>query len=177
MTDLLESSAVPFSPLIGVAPLMRRAFLKQDLAPLAAVLVKRAQDNPDDANAYLDCSTVLQLSGDRAIALEVQAQAIAINPLYSLPARKAPQLRLLALMGPGDLMANTPIEFLLEDGDVDLTLLYLTLDSDWPENVPDHDVMLVAVAESDANRPLLERLFGIADQWPRPVVNLPEHIA
>ncbi|MBC7501701.1 MAG: RimK family alpha-L-glutamate ligase [Herminiimonas sp.] len=177
MTDLLESSAVPFAPLIGVAPLMRRAFLKQDLAPLAAVLVKRAQDNPDDANAYLDCSTVLQLSGEREIALEVQAQAIAINPLYSLPARRTPQLRLLVVMGPGDLMANTPIEFLLEDGDVDLTLLYLTLDTDWPENVPDHDVMLVAVAESDANRPLLERLFGIAGMWPRPVVNLPEHIA
>ena len=178
MSDLIEAAAIPYAPLIGVAPLMRRAFLKEDLAPLAAALVKRAQAHPDDANAYLDCSTVLQLSGDRDIALAVQAQAIQIQPLYNRPASTAtPGLRLLVLMGPGDLMSNTPIEFLVEDSDVALKLLYLTVDTPFPDNVPDHDVMLVAVAESDSNQPLLQSLYGIADVWPRPVVNLPERIA
>ena len=178
MSDLIEAAAIPYAPLIGVAPLMRRAFLKEDLAPLAAVLVKRAQEYPDDANAYLDCSTVLQLSGDRDIALAVQAQAIQIQPLYSRPASTAtPGLCLLVLMGAGDLMSNTPIEFLVEDSDVALELLYLTVDTPFPDNVPDHDVMLVAVAESDINQPLLQSLYGIADVWPRPVVNLPERIA
>ena len=176
MSDKFDAIAVPFAPLIGVAPLMRRAFLKEDMAPLAAALLKRAQDNPGDANACLDCSTVLQLSGERDIALAVQAQAIEINPLYSLPVA-APALRLLVLMGPGDLMANTPIEFLLEDSDVAIELLYLTMDAAWPEIVPDHDVMLVAVAESDANQPLLQLLAGVSADWPRPVVNLPERIA
>ena len=178
MPDLLKSAAVPFAPLIGVAPLMRSAFLKQDLAPLGAALLARAQANPDDANACLDCSTVLQLTGEREIALAVQAQAIDMQALYSLPAGKAgPGLRLLVIMGPGDLMANTPIEFLLEDSDVALDLLYLTLDSAWPESVPDHDVMMVALAESEANQPLLLRLADAVAHWPRPVINLPQNIA
>lgn len=178
MSDMIADAAEPFAPLIGVAPLMRRAFLKEDLAPLAAALLNRAQEHPDDANAYLDCSTVLQLSGERAIALAVQAQAIQIRQLYSLPSSTpAPGIRLLVLMGPGDLMANTPIEFLVEDSDVALELLYLTVDTPFPDNVPDHDVMMVAVAESDANQPLLESLFGIAAVWPRPALNRPERIA
>ena len=178
MSDPMHSAALPFAPLIGVAPLMRRAFLKEDLAPLGAALLARAQANPTDANAYLDCSTVLQLTGERELALAVQAQAIDMQALYSLPAKNAgPGLRLLVIMGPGDLMANTPIEFLLEESDVSLTLLYLTLDSEWPESVPDHDVMMVALAESEANQPLLSRLSGAVAGWPRPVINLPQRIA
>jgi glutathione synthase/RimK-type ligase-like ATP-grasp enzyme len=180
MQDLIASAAIPYAPLIGVAPLMRRAFMKEDLGPLGKVLLARAEQHPDDANAYLDFSTVLQLSGERGIALAVQGQAIAIRQLYSLPAKRpdsGPGLKLLVLMGPGDLMSNTPVEFLVEDSDVALDLIYLTLETDWPEQVPEHDVMLVAVAESDANKPLLARLVDFVKDWPRPVINLPEKIA
>ena len=186
MLDLIEEASLPFAPLLGVARLMRRAFLQQDLAPLGAVLLARAQANLMDANAFLDCSTVLQLSGERALGLAVQAQAIALQPLYSLPASHSaahaastaePGLRLLVIMGPGDLMANTPIEFLIEEGDVSLDLLYITLDSPLPELVPEHDVMMIGVAESDANAALLARLVDVAANWPRPVVNLPANIA
>lgn len=182
MLDLIQEASQPFAPLLGVARLMRRAFLQQDLAPLGAALLARAQANPIDANALMDCSTVLQLTGERALALALQAQAIALQPLYSLPAAQAaspcrPGLRLLVIMGPGDLMANTPIEFLIEDADVTLDLLYLTLDSPVPELVPEHDVMMVGVAESDANAALLARLVGVVAHWPRPVVNLPANIA
>jgi len=178
MLNQIEAVATPFAPLIGVAPLMRRAFLKEDLKPLGQLLLARARENPTDANAYLDCSTVLQLTGDHDIALAVQAQAIRIQPFYRLPAEAAtPGLRLLVIMGPGDLMANTPIEFLVENSDVSLELLYLTLDAHWPEVVPDHDVMMVAVAESEPNQPLLRRLAGLVAAWPRPVINLPEAIA
>ena len=89
MLELMQEASLPFAPLIGVARLMRRAFLGQDLGPLGAVLLARAQANPDDANALMDCSTVLQLTGEREIALAVQAQAIAMQPLYSLPAAHA----------------------------------------------------------------------------------------
>lgn len=178
MLDLIESASQPFAALIGVAPLMRRAFLNEDLKPLGAALLARAQNNPGDANAYLDCSTVLQLIGHRDIALSMQHQAIEMQALYSLPCHHAaPRLRLLVIMGPGDLMANTPIEFLLEEADVSVDLLYLTLESAWPEIVPDHDVMMVAMAESDTNQPLLRRVAGLVANWPRPVINLPEHIA
>jgi len=90
MNDLLHHAATPYAPLIGVAPLMRRAFLQEDLAPLGEALLARAQAHPDDAHAYLDFSTVLQLKGERDMALAVQAQAIELQQLYALPAQ-APQ--------------------------------------------------------------------------------------
>ena len=40
-------------------------------------------------------------------------------------AGSAAPLRVLALAAPGDLMANTPIEFLLENEDVVLDVLYV----------------------------------------------------
>lgn len=180
MNDLMQHAATPYAPLIGLAPLMRLAFLQQDLAPLGEALLARAQAHPDDAHACLDFSTVLQLKGQRELALAVQAQAIELQQWYSLPAQapqSGPGFKLLVVMGPGDLMSNTPIEFLVEQSDVAMDLLYLTADSDFPEEVPEHDVLLVAVAESDANQPLLARLAAFVSGWPRPVVNLPQHIA
>lgn len=180
MTDLMQQAATPYAPLIGLAPLMRLAFLQQDLAPLGEALLARAQAHPDDAHACLDFSTVLQLKGQRELALAVQAQVIELQQWYSLPAQapdSGPGFKLLVVMGPGDLMSNTPIEFLVEQSDVAMDLLYLTADSDFPEEVPEHDVLLVAVAESDANQPLLARLAAFLLEWPRPVVNLPQHIA
>jgi glutathione synthase/RimK-type ligase-like ATP-grasp enzyme len=165
------------TPLIGVAPLMRQAFMDVDLRPLGAELLARAQANPDDANAVFDFSTVLQLTGEREAALAVQMEAIRLNPLYSIPSVLPTRLRLLTIMGPGDLMSNTPIEFLLEDSDVALDMLFLTLDTAWPETVPDHDVLLVAIAESEANRDLLPLVAQLVANWPRPVINRPEHIA
>lgn len=178
LSDHITAAAQPFAPLIGVAPLMRRAFLNEDLRPVGAALLARAQQNQLDAHAWMDFSTVLQLTGDRAGALAVQDGAIRTQRHYSLPANSAtPALRLLVLMGPGDLMSNTPIEFLLEDSDVALELLYLTPDAPCPAEVPEHDVMMVAIAESEANQPLLRDLAPIFAEWPRPAINAPEAIA
>jgi glutathione synthase/RimK-type ligase-like ATP-grasp enzyme len=165
------------APLIGVAPLMRRAFAGEDLAPVGQLLLERAQAYPNDAHAYMDFSTVLQLTGNRDDALAVQAEAIMLQPHYTIAAKSGQAaLTLLVLMGPGDLMANTPVEFLVENSDVTLELLYLRAGEDFPEEVPDHDVMLVAVAESEANHALLERLIEYTSDWPRPVINRPEQI-
>lgn len=170
-------ASTPGAPLIGVAPLMRKAFAGEDLLPLGEQLLERARAWPNDAHAYLDFSTVLQLTGNRDDALAVQAEAITLQQHYTIAARKSrPGLTLLVLMGPGDLMSNTPVEFLVEDSDVTLELLYLRADEAFPDEVPEHDVLLVAVAESEANQPLLERLARFVDDWPRPVINRPEHI-
>jgi len=80
------------------------------------------------------------------------------------------------LVAPGDLMANTPLEFLLEDSDVSLELFYLVPGGAMPDELPEHDVLFVAIGESDHNLPLLKTLTSVLDDWPRPVVNRPEHI-
>lgn len=168
--------------LIGLARLMRLAVSGGDLAPLGVQLIERAGCDPRlaDANALMDLSIVLQLRGDRELAMEMQSQALAIQQIYSPPCvlsdRSKAVLRLLAIMGPGDLMANSPIEFLLEDTDVALDIVYVTPELDLPAHLPDHDVLFVAIAESEPNIPLLEKLEPAIASWHLPVLNRPEFI-
>jgi glutathione synthase/RimK-type ligase-like ATP-grasp enzyme len=176
--NIIDAAATAYAPLIGAAALMRCAFNHENLRPIGEMLLARAQANPDDANAWLDASIVVQLLGQREMGLDVQRHALAASTLYQLPApAQRTTLNLLVLMGPGDFMANTPIEFLLEPSDIAATVQYVTLDLPLPEQVPDHDVLFVAIAQSDANVPLLRDVMQLLDGWPRPVVNRPEAIA
>lgn len=164
--------------LIGLAALMRMAYSGVDLAPLGTQLIERATRNPDDANALMDLSTVLQLRGNRDLALATQAQALEMQQLYRAPTVAGQAgIRLLAIMGPGDLMANTPLEFLLEKSDVRLDLFYALPGQPLPPSLPDHDVLFVAIGESDQNLPLLKQIEGALKAWPRPVLNTPDRIA
>ena len=176
--ELATAAATPYAPPIGAAALMRCAFYHDDLRPVGESLLARAQAHPDDANAWLDASCVLQLLGRREDGLEVQRHALALRSLYALPApARAPALNLLVLMGPGDFMANTPIEFLLQTSGIAANVQYVTPELPLPEQVPDHDVLFVAIGQSDANAPLLRDVARMLDGWPRPVINRPERIA
>jgi len=176
--ELIDAATTPYAPLIGAATLMRCAFYHDDLRPIGDMLLARAQANPDDANAWLDASFVLQLLGQRDAGLDIQRHALTIRTLYALPApARTPTLNLLVLMGPGDFMANTPIEFLLQTTDIAANVQYVSPELPFPEQVPDHDVLFVAIAQSDANVVLLRDVAQMVAGWPRPVVNRPESIA
>jgi len=163
--------------LIGLAKLMRMAYSDCDLAPLGTQLIERAETEAG-GHALMDLSTVLQLRGNRDLALNMQMQAIQSQQLYSPPtANGQVNIKLLAIMGPGDLMANTPVEFLLEDSDVALDIVYATEDLPLPAELPDHDVLFVAIAQSDQNMPLLAQIDAATAAWPRPVLNRPDRIA
>jgi glutathione synthase/RimK-type ligase-like ATP-grasp enzyme len=165
------------TPLIGLPTLMRMALQGIDLAPLGIKLHEYATEHPQAANALLDLSVLLQLKQNREIAMLLQAEALNLQQVYRLPFKgEQVGLRLLALMGPGDLMSNTPVEVLVEDTDVSLTLLYVSPDLPFPAELPEHDVAFVAIAESDQNIPLLEFVGALVRQWPRPVLNAPEKI-
>lgn len=172
-----EAHATQF---IGLAALMRMAFSGVDLAPLGAQLIARAgtAQGRELANALMDLSIVLQLRGDRELALNVQLQALEVQQIYSPPtAAGQASLRLLAIMGPGDLMSNTPLEFLLENSDVALDMLYVAPSLPLPAALPEHDVMFVALGESEQNIPLLHEIGRVVKSWPRPVLNDPGRIA
>jgi glutathione synthase/RimK-type ligase-like ATP-grasp enzyme len=176
--DKREIPAQITPPLMGLAALMRRVFAGEDLKPLAVELAARAEQNPQDANALLDLSTILQLTFNDQLALQMQAEALKIQRLYSIPSAQQPTaLRLLVLMGEGTLISNTPVECLLENSDIALDMLYVSRQVELPESLPEHDVLLVAIAESEDNIPLLYDLKDIANVWPRPVLNLPIRIA
>ena len=80
-------------------------------------------------------------------------------------------LRVLALVGPGALMVNTPIDFLTRYLDVRLDLLYVLPDRPLPPVVPEHDVAFFALGEADP--PMLARLRALFAAWPRPAQNDP----
>src|ERR1019366_2653189 len=89
----------------------------------------------------------------------------------------SPGIRLLAILSPGDLAENNVLEFLIEGSDISLDMLYVSLDLPFPATLPDHDLAMVAVCETDRHRPLLYHLETLLRSWPRPVICAPAHIA
>jgi len=172
-TNPISNEPLSSKPFMGLAHLMRMAISGKDLGPHAQELISRAKNDPDDANALLDLSILLQLTENREIAMNIQAEALALKQLFHLPAEKGPSTRLLAFCAPGDLMSNTPLECLIEHGDISLDLLYVSPHLPFPAQVPDHDVAIIAMAESDPNRPILNQIQPILENWPRPVINSP----
>jgi hypothetical protein len=135
--------------------------------------------NAQDAAALMDLSMILQLVGDRESGLAWQAHALAVQRRYRRPpARVSPDgVRVLAFLAPGDFMANTPLEFLLEETDVTLDMHYMAAGSAPAEPIPDHDIVFVAAGGADDNRAVLRQIEDCVRSWPRPVLNRPERIA
>jgi glutathione synthase/RimK-type ligase-like ATP-grasp enzyme len=148
-----------------------------DLPPIGQEMLARAERDSDDANLWMNLSTVMLCLGQHDIGLAIQDQALALKRIYHLAASQQPaKLRLLMLMVPGDLAANTPLECLLEDCDIDLDFYYLSPGGSLALPIPEHDALIVAISESDENRDLLAWLEQALAAWPKPVINAPQHI-
>lgn len=165
--------------LMGLASLMTKAFRGEDLTPIGDMLIGYAGKYPNekDANALMDLSILLHMKGSHDIALKLQEQALKLQQCYLLPAQGKPAVRLLAIMGPGDLAANTPLEFIVEGSDIELNMLFVAPWLPFPEFLPEHDVAFVSVAESEQSLQTLKLADGLVRIWPRPVLNFPERIA
>ena len=79
-------------------------------------------------------------------------------------------------MAPGDMTANTPVDCLLEESDVAVTLLYVLPGEALPRPLPEHDLVMVAIGESEQNQLLLQQLDALTRLTARPVINLPARI-
>jgi hypothetical protein len=165
--------------LIGLATLAKMAFRGADLGPITQSLIDRGLRDPGDAAALMDLSLLELFQGREHNRARFQAQALELHKFYRhAPAVAASSpLRVLALAAPGDLMANMPIEFLLENADIALDVLYVVPGFPLPEIVPDHDLAFVVVAEGDANKSALDLLAKRVKTWPRPVLNEPDQIS
>jgi glutathione synthase/RimK-type ligase-like ATP-grasp enzyme len=161
---------------MGLARLMRLAYAGADIAPLGIKLIERIGADPGDANALMDLATLMYLDFAPELATDFQRQALAQQRHYRLAAATE-RLRLLVLMAPGNLMANAPLEFLVEESDISLEMLYIAPGESLPAPLPEHDLLWVAINECDAVQPLLLRLAADLEAWPRPVINRPARIA
>jgi len=171
--------AAPLSALpehLGLAALLRLHLAGADLGPLLEALIQRATENPHDACSLLDAGIIFQFRNAQDLALNLQQEALKLRRHFCLPATRLVKLRLLALMAPGDLMSNVPIECLLEDSDIELNIFYATGVDDDLSEIPEHDALFVAISETEANRPILGAWLPVLAEWPRPVINNPFHI-
>ena len=171
-------SSIESTDLIGLPTLMTLAFTGGDIAAVADQLLKRIKRDPKDATAQMDMAVILIMRGDTKLALSMKALALRSQQIYSYRRPALPiELRALMILGPGDLMANSPFEFLLDGQPVALDLVYISSTLTLPAQLPEHDVLIVAIGESDINQALLAELEQTLDDWPRPVINRPARIA
>lgn len=162
-------------PLIGLPALMTMAYAGADLRPVGQRLLQRAQG--DDAEALMDLCVLLQLQGDPDTALALQQQALLSQVHYRLlPTERRSDLKILALMAPGNLMTNTPLEFLAEGAGFEMHINYLVPGQPLPNNLQDYDLVINGVCELDRNRPTLEYLDRSLKSCHKPVLNPPQDI-
>jgi glutathione synthase/RimK-type ligase-like ATP-grasp enzyme len=165
------------TPFLGLAPFLRMSIAGQDLQPVGQQLLAKAAANENDANLWMNLSLALFCLGQRNLGLAIQGRALAMKREYHLVAAEQPaKVRLLMLMVAGDLSANTPIECLLENSDIDLVFYYFSLDDPVTLPFPEHDVLMVAISEAEENYPLLTSLKQTLTDWPKPVINAPQNI-
>jgi hypothetical protein len=170
-----NATEIPPVP-IGLARLSKLAFDGCDFAPLVEELSARALAVPPDPAALMDLSTIAQLTGRRDDRVMLQMGALSIQRIYRQPSAQD-GLRLLAFMAPGDFLANTPLEFMLQDANVTLDMVYAVPGWPLPQPLPAHDVAIVAATELADNGAVLDQLAMLLPTWPRPVLNAPERIA
>lgn len=157
---------------LGHAPLDREGF-----SQLAEKLLEHLSAAPHDMGLLLDLSVALQLASRRDDGLIAQREALLRQRVYRICGAAgpptAPQLRMLAFAAPGDLMTNTPLEFIVEHIPVRLDMLFVIPGEPLPEEIPDHDVAFVAVSQSDEREGTLRRLARLSRSWPRPTLQDP----
>lgn len=164
----------------GFAVLWRLIAAGIEIARLGPILDARVARDPEDPRFHMDVGTLLiltQLAPNRDIAFAYQRKAIGWSPHYVLPPqRPGAPLRLLALAAPGDMTANTHLDLLLENTDVELHLVYVQQGRPLPDPLPEHDLVFVAIGESPASRALLSQVTPVLRTSARPVLNRPEAI-
>ncbi len=165
-------------PLVEFTPptVFPMAALLRLTPPALQALIAQVHQDADLGPTYMQMAHVFMLSNQHEAAAQMQARALQHQRLYRIASERTPSLRLLVIMGPGNMQNNTPIEFVLDGSDIQTDILFLLPGEAFPETLPQHDIAFIAVGESDKNAPLLALLETQMERWPRPVINRPHAI-
>jgi hypothetical protein len=164
--------------ILGTAALVGLAYAGGDLEDVWGRLVCRVTADPADAAALLDMAVMLQASGQRDKGLELQSAALRMRRCYYRLYGRGDGLRVLAFVTAGDLMANTPVDFLLEGSNIKLWTVYVDAQTQTLADLPEHDVAFLAIGESEASLPILQNLKRLLAGWSGPILNgAPEKIS
>lgn len=157
-------------------PILSMAALARTPDEKIPELITQIISRPGNANLYMNQFQLFSIFGNKSFALDMQSLALQEGTIYRIEGSKSPSIRLLALMAPGDATDNAPLDYLIENTDIQLDLLYLIPGQPLPAALPEHDVMIVAAGESGKNRAVLQTLDPLIECWPRPVLNPAKYI-
>ncbi len=160
-------------PSLGQAAILRQVYEQADLGPLAAMLIDRASADVADPGAALDLSTLLMAQGGlwAEEGRVMQRAASQAQQSYEVVHGDGSGPRVLALVTPGDFMANTPIDFLLAGSDAVLIQHFVDEETESLDNLPPHDVVFMAVGEGPENAGVLRNLARLLKDYPGRVLN------
>jgi len=167
MVDLRDSAVVPILSAVSIGRIPHAQL--QDA-------VAEAMADSDPANLFMRLFYLFQRIGLFELANDMHAKALERRRVFRLEGPANPRIRLLAIMGPDPERDNSPVEYLIENSDIRLELYYPDFSQAMPDELPDHDIALVAIGESEAVNGHLRHLEMLIGDWPRPVLNRPASI-
>ena len=142
-------------------------FLPDQLERLQQDIAQEA----DMARKFMRMFFLFQSLSLDEFAVEMQQKVLAIERSYRLLAPVAPRLRVLALAGPGTMSDNAPLDYVLFDQNIQLDVFYFDEQIHGDIEVPEHDVALLVLGESDKNNPILDIIEKYRGIWPRAFLN------
>lgn len=154
-----------------MASIVGRIYGGTDPDALMQEITVRLNDPEQAPGAWLDLSILRRTLGDNQNAEIFQREALNSSRMFRQPSLREKPLRLLAFKTSGNFMANTPVEFMLEGGNIELVSLYIGDGTEAIGPVPDHDVALLAIGESPENRSILKKCQKLLENWHRKIFN------
>lgn len=136
---------------------------------------------PDQRDVHLRLYELEQILGDPAAALTHLNAGLANDRVLTTRARQLPpKLTVLALFRPGMFEANTPYDFVLDPKTTTIHHVYLQDDANAVPSLaalPPFDLLMNAIAESDAAKPALAAAEKVFAQYAGPTINAPQLVA
>ena len=133
-------------------------------------LLARAKGDATDFSALMDIGVFLQNTEQVQKGHEIQKAAVGMKPVFRRIFGDGTGLKVLSFVTAVDIIANTPIEFLLEASDVTLYYVYVDAEMTSLPELPPCDVAFVAVGESPMNNAVLSNLRHLLHDWAGPPI-------
>lgn len=131
---------------------------------------------PNNVASHLALYELLQIAGERVLALAHQRLALEVQRLYTSHAPHQAR-SVLVLCAPGDWQANIPIDFVIDRDTTTIHKLYLLDEAHARrESIPPYDVIWNAIAESPDTEPYQRLAAGIVAGASVPTLNAPRRV-
>jgi hypothetical protein len=142
---------------VGLAAIVGNLYVGGNCAILQQEIAARLTDPVHAPGAWLDLAIFHQTLGDVENAKLCQNIALSSSRLFRQISKVEKSFKLLVIKTPGDFMANTPIEFMVENSGIEVITAYIFDSDECLMHLPHHHAAILAISESPENRHVLSK--------------------